>query len=192
MSNRLLARGRLLLALATVPALVSCNTAAVKHGYMSLDAQGSRRRSTFYTDTDTIYCIAELAVGRADVTVQGTFRALDFSVPPKGDWVPTNTVLAVSDLATSTTGSDVIAAFQLIKKVDTSGPWPAGRFVCELSIDGELEESVPFEILYPDCPFQPPFDGDQCAGFFLPASSCPGAVTAQTCVCSDTGTWQCR
>ena len=170
---------------------VSCNTAAVKRGYMSLDTQGDRHRTIFYTDTDTIFCIGELAIGRQDTTIGSTFRALEFAVPPKGELVPTNTVLAVSDAVADSTGDDVKVAFQLLKK-DSMAPWPAGQFACELSIDGVQEESIPFEIRYPECPFQPSFDGDSCAGFFLPQSTCLGADMAQTCVCEDTGFWQCR
>ncbi len=177
---------------ALVAGLASCNSAAIKRGYMSLDNQGERRRTIFYTDTDSIYCIGELAIGRKDVTIAATFRALDFATPPKGDLVPTNTVLAVADENPGGTGDDIMATFQLIKTKDATAPWPAGKFVCELSIDGALEESIPFEIDYPECPLQPPLDGDACAGFFLPQSTCTGAITAETCVCSDGGAWQCH
>jgi hypothetical protein len=190
MTSRRHIASRLLLLLAVVP-LASCNTAAVEHSYMSLDSQGDRRRTVFYTDTDTIYCIGELAIGRKDVSVEGAFRATALAEPPTGDLVPTDTVLAVQDTSPDATGSDIVVAFQLIKTADPQGPWPAGKFACDLSIDGELEASVPFEIQYPACPFQPPSDGDQCAGFFLPQSQCAGADAAQSCVCSEAGVWRC-
>lgn len=179
------------LALLCALGAVSCNTAAVKRGYMSLDAQGDRHRTIFYTDTDTIFCIGEMAIGRKDATLGATFRALDFASPPKGDYVATDTVLAVTDTVANSTGDDVTASFQLLKK-RSMDPWPAGYFQCEISIDGVKEETIPFEIRYPDCPFQPSFDGDNCLGFFLPGATCPGADSAQTCVCSDAGAWQCR
>lgn len=179
----------LLLALGAL--LVSaCNTAAVKRSYMSLDQDGSRKRTTFYTDTDTIYCIGELAIGRKDVSVTAALLTTALSPPPSGKPLPFASTLAVKDVTPGGTGSDVVASFELLKSSLTA-PWPAGDFSCELSIDGELAASNPFHILYPDCPLVPPQQGDSCAGFFLPKSTCAGAISAQSCVCSDDGSWQC-
>jgi hypothetical protein len=189
MTEARLSSRTLSLALAAL-ALVSCNTAAVKKSYMSLDSEGNRRRTVFYTDTDTIYCVGELALGRKDVSVEASFRSTALATP-KGDLVPIDAVLAVQDVSPGSTGSDVVVSFQLLKLANPTGPWPAGKFACDLAIDGEFEASAPFEIQYPPCPFQPPVTGDTCAGFFLPKSTCPGAVSPQTCTCTDHGVWQC-
>jgi hypothetical protein len=171
--------------------LMSCNTAAVKHSYMSLDQDGRRKRTQFYTDTDKIYCIGELAIGRKDVSITAFLRTTALALPPSGMKVPLASTLAAKDVSPSSTGSDILVSFELLKS-KTADPWLAGDFNCELSIDGELAASIPFQILYPTCPVQPPRHGDSCAGFFLPRSSCVGALSAQTCVCSDDGEWQCR
>ena len=170
---------------------LSCNTAAVKHSYMSLDQDGDRKRTVFYTDTEKIYCIGEMAIGRKDVSITAALRSTALAPPPSGASVPLASTLAIKDVTPGSTGSDVIISFEILKS-NMSGPWPAGDFVCELSIDGELSASVPFQIEYPDCPLAPPFDGDSCAGFYLPQSTCVGALSAQSCVCGDDGVWQCR
>jgi hypothetical protein len=171
--------------------LISCNTAAIKRSYMSLDQDGSRKRSVFYTDTDEIYCIGELAIGRKDISVTAALRSTSLAPPPSGSSVPLASTLASKDVSPSSTGSDVVVSFQLLKS-NLKAPWPAGDFGCDLSIDGELSASVPFQIAYPDCPVQPPLDGDTCAGFFLPHSVCVGAISAQSCECNAAGNWQCR
>jgi hypothetical protein len=170
---------------------MSCNTAAIKHSYMSLDQDGNRKRTVFYTDTDKIYCIGELAIGRKDISITAALHSTALAPPPRGTSVPLASTLAVKDVSPSSTGSDVVVSFQLIK-ADMKSPWPAGDFTCDLSIDDELSASVPFQIAYPDCPVEPPLQGDNCAGFFLTGSVCVGAITAQSCQCSEAGSWQCR
>lgn len=183
---------RLLCLLLLSAPLLSCNTAAVKKSYMALDAEGNRKRSVFFTDTENIYCIGELAVGRKDLSVEATLRSTALALPTTGELVPIASVVAVKDVSPASTGSDVKVSFQLLKVEDPKAPWLAGKFVCDLAIDGEVETSTPFEIRYPDCPFQPPSDGEVCAGFFLPDNVCPGAISAQSCTCSQSGAWKCH
>lgn len=170
---------------------VSCNTAAVKHLYMSIDQDGSRKRTVFYTDTDKIYCIGELAVGRKDLTITATVRSTALAPPPSGEPLPYASTLAVKDVTPGGTGSDVVASFEILKS-DMKAAWPAGDFACDIAFDDESVSSTSFRILYPDCPAAPPLPGESCAGFFLPQSTCQGAMSAQTCVCLEQGTWQCR
>ena len=171
--------------------VVSCNTAAVKHLYMSLDQDGSRKRTVFYTDTDKIYCIGELAIGRKDVTITATIRSTAAAPLPSGEKYPFASTLAVKDVTPGGPSGEVVTSFEIVKG-DMEGPWPAGDFVCDLALDDAVESSTSFQIRYPDCPAAPPLHGESCAGFFLPQSTCSGAVTAQTCVCLEQGTWQCR
>lgn len=170
---------------------VSCNTAAVKRSYMSLDQDGNRKRTTFFTDTEQIYCIGELAVGRKDLSITASLRSVALARPSTGMYFPLASTLAVEDVTTGSTGSDVLVSFELLK-TNAAAPWAAGDFVCDLALDGELEASVPFEIRYPDCPVAPPRSGDACAGFFLPESSCIGAHSDERCECTNAGVWQCR
>jgi hypothetical protein len=171
--------------------IASCNTAAIKRSYMSLDQDGSRKRTLFYTDTQDIYCIGEMAIGRKDVSITAALRSTALAPPPSGRPIPLASTLAAKDVTPGQTGSDIVVSFQILKS-DMRDAWPAGDFSCDLSIDGELSASVPFQIAYPDCPLVPPQNGDSCAGFFLPLSKCSGAISAQGCVCSDDGSWQCR
>lgn len=170
---------------------VSCNTAAVKHLYMSLDQDGSRKRTVFYTDTDKIYCIGELAVGRKDVSITATIRSTASAPLPTGESIPFASTLAAKDITPGGTGEDVIASFEILKG-NMDGPWSAGDFVCDLSIDADVVDSTAFQIQYPQCPAVPPFNGEPCEGFFRPQSTCVGGITAQTCVCSTEGDWKCR
>jgi hypothetical protein len=187
---RLHTRATLLVLLLLSAFPTGCNTAAVKRSYMALDQQGDRKRTTFYTDTEKIYCIGEMAIGRRDVSITAALRTTALAPPPSGQPRPLASTLAVEDVSPGGTGSDVIVAFEFVKP-ELSAPWPAGSFSCDLSIDGELVASVPFRILYPDCPLAPPQQHDSCAGFFLPQSKCTGAISRQTCECTDEGSWEC-
>lgn len=171
--------------------LMSCNTAAFKHTYMAMDQRGDRQRTVFYTDSDKIFCIGEMAIGRKGVTVTAELRQTAVTVPPTGQSAPIDGVLATKDVSPTETGSDIMVTFEL-KKSNAGGPWAAGQFICELTLDGVLEASVPFQIAYPGCPAQPPLAGDTCRGFFLPESQCQGANQSQDCVCAASGVWECR
>ena len=61
--------------------LAACDTAGFKRSYMALDGQGDRKRDAFYTDTEGIFCVAELASGVADVTVRADFEQRAYYLP---------------------------------------------------------------------------------------------------------------
>src|SRR5438105_9565045 len=47
------------LAFAMLAPALSCRTAGLRRAYTALDAQGNRKRTTFFTDTTGVYCIGE-------------------------------------------------------------------------------------------------------------------------------------
>jgi hypothetical protein len=175
--------------------LVSCRTAGLKRVFMSLDEQGNRRRTTFFTDTEAIYCIGELVSGRTDLTVQSTIRAKTLYDPALDDNVPVGAVGWTGESAPGKTNGALIA-FGLGKALGNAGtsqpePFPVGTFTCELALDGEPEDSVDFEIAFPPCPMLPPVTGQICGGWVRAGSRCEGAG-ARRCVChGPSGAWQC-
>jgi hypothetical protein len=169
-------------------ALVACDTAGFKRSYMALDSSGDRRRERFYTDTEAIYCIVEMASGRDDVTVSARIQAHELFVPPSGERIDVDLLMGVGEEAPGR-GDDLVVAFDLEK--EGSEPFVAGRYSCDLYLDGDLEDSVPFEIAYPSCPVPAPFDGMVCQGFFLPGTTCSGAASGSSCLCDSAGAWLC-
>ncbi|HMJ52544.1 MAG TPA: hypothetical protein VK540_10725 [Polyangiaceae bacterium] len=176
-------------------ALVSCRTAGLKRVFMSLDEQGNRKRTTFFTDTEAIYCVGELVSGRADVTVRSTIQAKTLHDPSSDDMVP---ALGIAWLAESAPGktNGAFISFQLGKaegggSTSERTPYPVGTFTCELAIDGEREDSVDFDIAFPGCSVLPPVTGQLCRGWVRTGARCadPGA---RPCVCDGaSGAWQC-
>jgi hypothetical protein len=178
-------------------ALVNCNTAGFKRVFMSLDEQGNRKRSTFYTDTTSIFCVGELVSGRADVTVQSTIKANTLYDPASGEWAKAPDLSWLGESAPGRTEGTFVS-FELAKTAVAEGgardrsPYPPGTFTCELAIDGELEGAVDFNIFFPQCPVLPPSSGQLCAGWVRAGSRCEGAG-ALSCVCDEaSGIWQCE
>jgi hypothetical protein len=175
---------------------ISCRTAGLKRVFMSLDQQGNRKRTTFFTDSSAIFCVGELVSGRADVTVQSTIRANTLYDPSSYTMVP---ALGVAWLGESAPGrtDGAFVAFELAKPENGAGMsdrglYPPGTFTCELTIDGEREDSVDFDIVFPSCPELPPLADQTCRGWVRPGSRCQGAGAA-TCLCDRaSGAWQCE
>jgi hypothetical protein len=180
---------RLCLCLLALVALSSCRSAGIKRAYMSLDSDGKRKRDFFFTDTETMFCVAEIASGREDLSVGGVWRATSFYSPVDGSQEPRNAVLALDEEAPGA-GEDVRVFFELTMK-ENDVPYPAGTFVCDLSLDGEVEESLDFEIRFPACPAAPLFSGFVCKDFVVDGSVCPGATAGTNCTCAETGLWEC-
>lgn len=178
---------------AWLPALLllttGCETSGFRDAYLSLDSAGKRERERFFTDTEGIFCIGKMASGVEDVTVRARLRAEQIYDPRTGRAVDVDYDLGLSEVAPGK-GEDITVSFEF-ERPDADAPFTAGRFVCELSLDGELQERLPFEVSFPDCPAAPLYSGAACAGFVLPGSRCDGALGAP-CVCRDNGSWSCE
>jgi hypothetical protein len=109
--------------------------------------------------------------------------------------VAADVTMAVGDAAPGK-GEHTIVSFKLDPPADPMGmgaqPYLPGSYVCELSIDGHLEESVPFSITFATCPFLPPATGASCAGWVRPGATCPGVSTRIACTCGSDGLWSCE
>lgn len=167
----------------------ACDTSGFRDAYMSLDSAGNRERTQFFTDTENIYCIGKLASGVDDLTVSATLRAEQIYDPHGGKPIDVDYYLGVEDTAPGK-GKDITVAF-LWEHPESDEPYPAGKFVCELSLDGEVAERLPFEIAFPACPEAPIASGGLCAGFVLESARCTGAL-GTPCTCGSDGVWSCR
>jgi hypothetical protein len=177
--------------------LASCRTAGLKRVFMSLDQQGNRKRSTFFTDTASIFCVGELVSGRADVTVESKIKAKTLYDPSSDTMVPAPGIAWLGESAPGKT-EGAFVSFELAKVSDGAGGssqrslYPVGTFTCEIAIDGEREDSVDFDIAFPPCPVLPPIAGQLCHGWVRAGSRCQGAG-AIPCTCDGaSGAWQCE
>lgn len=179
-------RGFLTAALLVV---TGCDTSGFRDAYMSLDSAGQRKRERFFTDTESIFCIAKVASGVDDVTVSASIRASQLYDPRDGRPYDVDYLVGIGDDGPGK-GEDITISFEL-SRGDDEAPYTAGRFVCELGLDGEVKERLPFEIVFPDCPEAPIYAGGICAGFVIEGSRCDGAL-ADRCVCGSDGYWSCE
>ena len=174
--------------LLVVAALAGCDTAGFKRSYLALDSEGHRKRDSFFTDTESMFCVAELASGVDDVTVQGVFELRAIFSSESGERVPIQRPIGSAEVAPGA-GEDLIASFELLR-ANAEEPYQAGDYACLLYLNGELESELTFPIHYPSCPAAPIEAGFRCAGFVLNGQVCPGA-SGNPCVCDASGTWQC-
>lgn len=171
---------------------------------MSLDADGSRQRKEFYTDTKAIYCVAEAGIGRTDVTVEILIRGLQRYDRQEKEFSDANFVKAYLESHPAPTGGapeKLVLEFKRTslgtdgkEKEDDDAPFEAGRYQCEAMIDGEVKGTAVFNVRFPECPTVEIKTGDRCAGFYELGTVCPqsGATGDREpeCSCDETG-WQC-
>ena len=184
------------LALCLSASLGACKTAGFRRVFVALDEQGDRKRTTFFTDTGSVFCVGELVSGRTDVTVQAILKVktLDDASSHAGIVAPSVTALGESAPG-KTDGAFVAFDLQGVLRGDGRSadlrPYPVGTFSCELLIDGEVEDSVDFAIAFAPCPALPPVSGQSCKGWVRSGSQCAG-VGSGACTCDgESGAWQC-
>ncbi len=186
-------------------ALPACTaTANVSDVYMSIDEDGARRRNVFYTDSASITCIAEVGIGRKDVTIEMLIRQIRAAPLGTDDFESVDSVIAARDVHPDITkDKPALIALTMIPtslddegrlKEDQEAPFHPGSYVCEVTLDGKPAGTAAFNIGYPDCPTTIIQKGTPCKGFYELDKDCPAnGATGQpepTCTCEEKG-WSC-
>ncbi len=186
------------LSLVVLSALPSCSaTVGVNEVYMSIDSDGTRRRTTFFTDTQTIVCVIDLASGRDDGTLEAVIRQVARFDGTR--LAPADRVLVALDQAIGKGKQKV--ALTLTKKDPLTGeekaesPYPVGQYRCEVRIDGKAQDGASFNVDFAPCPTAQILPGSKCSEFYRPLTKCPsfGASSKEpnACTCDDRGVWAC-
>lgn len=187
--------------LLAVTMLPACSqTANITEVWMALDEEGHRRRNEFFTDSKEIHCVATAGIGREGVTVEGFIRqqqAYDFAT---NAYVPIDRILAYTEFSPDRSEEPVTIDLQLTTEAGEGGgedpPFVAGRYQCEILLDGALEGTAVFNIEFPPCPPAAIIAGTRCFGFYRENDECPafGATGAPTptCRCSQAEGWRCN
>ena len=168
------------------------STANVDDAYMALDSSGQRKRNIFFTDTVAIYCVAEFASSRADVTLNVKLHQLsryDFTANQIVGFDAFPTEVEIAPGATARSQQDL-----LLVKADAKGvaddrlPYQAGDYQCEIYLDGQKEKTVKFSIQFPPCPDTRITPGSTCLGFYRLGDRCPelgaGSTNPANCTCN--------
>lgn len=186
--------------------LPSCaDTANVSDVWVSIDENGARRRKVFYTDSASVTCIAQVGVGREDVTFEMLMRRVAEAPPGTDDFEATNKVILANEFHPDPTpgGPTTIALTLTPTRVDEEGrlqedteaPFTPGSYVCEVYIDGKKAKQAAFNIDYAPCPTIVIQQGLPCAGFYMTGKECPASGASgdpePTCACTDRG-WECK
>jgi hypothetical protein len=190
--------------------MLSCtSTANVSDVWMSIDDDGARRRTLFFADSASVVCIAEVGIGRRDVTVEMLIRQIRELPAGAGgtEFQETNRVVASNEIhPTPTSGRPALLALKMVPTAtDATGntqendvaPFRPGSYVCEVLVDGKDSGQAAFNIRYADCPTARIVSGQPCAGFYAtdPPTICPAngasGSAEPTCTCSGAGGWEC-
>jgi hypothetical protein len=187
-------------------ALPACTeTANVSDVWLSLDPDGARRRKVFFTDSASITCVAEVGVGRKDVTFEILIRRVRRSPFGSDEFEPSNEVVLAKEFHPDvTTGKPAIIGLTLKPTtVDQDGklqendeaPFAAGSYVCEVYVDGDKQKQAAFNVDYAPCPTIVIQPNTLCIGFYTTGTECPASGATgdpePTCTCSDKG-WECK
>jgi len=180
--------------LSLTPAFSACTaTVGVSDYYSALDSEGLRRRNEFFTDTAEIHCIAEYAAGRNDYTLTTQLRQIQDVTG-----APLNLLHTSSESAEGPTENAKFDTrfFPTVNGQPAQGaPFPAGRYQCELLLDGELERTAVFNVRFAPCPTTVVNAQQDCAGFYAGGISCPGISPTgapATCTCDPGPKWTCQ
>lgn len=182
----------------------ACTTTAnVSDVWMSLDDDGARRRKVFYTDSDNVTCIAEIGVGRKDVTFEMLIRRIAEAPFGTDDFEAVNKVITANEVHPAPTqGATTITLKMEPTTVSAEGkleesdeaPFTPGSYVCEVRIDGEKVKQVAFNIDYAPCPTLQIQQQAPCVGFYTTGTECPAGGESgdpdPKCACTDKG-WEC-
>ncbi|HEY8072705.1 MAG TPA: hypothetical protein VIF62_01310 [Labilithrix sp.] len=188
-------------------------TANVDDLYMALDADGNRKRSEFYTDTQQIHCVAEVANHRPDTTVTLRLRSVQLYDLESQKFF--DSVRMLGQLDVNPTASEGIQKIDgQLKKThagasgadgganadEDATPFDAGRFVCEVWLDKDPATDAPdlsatFNVLIATCPPTTIVSGTKCYGFYDHDEKCPeygvGTSEPAQCTCDKVMGWAC-
>jgi len=168
--------GGLGLAGGLVSSLTACpvSTAGIFDAYMSID--GTRRQNTFYTDTKNISCTVDVRGAQSRPVTTEVLIRQEQILGLQRNALNVNVVRTYSDFSgfgTNTVSLKPAGPDGGTGGDDTPVPFPAGRFRCEIYLEGKLEETLPFNVDFAPCPPQLIEPGAVCGGFYEGGRSCP-------------------
>ena len=201
MLRRLWATAIVLASLA-VPVLSACtSTGNVVDIRMALDENGWRERNQFFTDSEKIYCVGKLGIGRPSAVVEMKIREYQRYDFLSNKFIDTDGVAAVEEIKPDRSKEPIDLSLELTPRGPTDGesggavPFNPGRYECEVYLDGELQGTAPFNILFPPCPEFSIAPETRCYGFYRAGDTCPrfgqSSTNPKICKCTAEEGWAC-
>lgn len=201
MLRRLWATAIVLASLA-VPVLSACtSTGNVVDIRMALDENGWRERNQFFTDSEKIYCVGKLGIGRPSAIVEMKIREYQRYDFLANKFIDTDGVAAVEEMKPDRSKEPIDLSLELTPRGPTDGesggavPFNPGRYECEVYLDGELQGTAPFNILFPPCPEFSIAPETRCYGFYRAGDTCPrygqSSTNPKICKCTAEEGWAC-
>lgn len=179
-------------------ALFACSAVSeTRHVTLALDSANDRPRTQFYPDTESFFCNVDFVGQRRNTTVDLFIRQTKAEATWGGPLQDVNYLLLGKEFAPQP-GQSIVSLQvehpQPPKGVQVDGvlPYPVGEFRCEVVVDGVLEATQSFKIVYAPCPGLAAVPGAGCREIYPPNSKCPAINQKITCTCGATsGVWEC-
>lgn len=126
-----------LFALVLVLASLACNfgasTANITNAHMATDESDTTQTTVYSPDTPTFYCFYDLNNAPDDTVVKGVWTLVS------AEGYEANSVIDSAEI----TGSDDSYYFSLDRAAES---WPVGQYKIDLYINGNLVETVEFQV----------------------------------------------
>jgi hypothetical protein len=185
-----------------VPALSACtSTGNVVDVHMALDDKGWRERNEFFTDSEKIFCVGKLGLGRPSAVVEMKIRQYQRYDFIANKFIDADGVAAVDEQQPERSKEPIDLSLELKPRGPTDGesgdavPFTPGRYQCEVYLDGEVQGTAPFNILFPPCPEFSIAPETRCYGFYRIGDTCPrygqSSTNPKVCKCTAEEGWAC-
>lgn len=181
--------------------LSACTSTANVHDvYTALDGDGARKRTVFFTDTKEIHCITEVGIGRKGVSLETSVRMVQRYDYERNVFVDSDRVVAQAE-GSPPPGNGLQKVDLKVAKPggddggDNDKPYLAGRYVCEVRLDGSLEGTAVFNVVFPPCPTAEITPNTACVGVYTSYLTCrrygETSTEPEMCQCTPDQGWRC-
>lgn len=147
--------------------LIACNTISIYDAWMSPDADGSRKRTVFLSDSDSINAIGMYSSGRKDATITVSVAPISldpyFVDPDSKHTGDPGVIPQIIFEQVSSVGANQLLAVALEKgdppvgsQYATDPLWIPGSYRVDFLVDGAKQKSTSFSVEFHDCPTNRP------------------------------------
>jgi hypothetical protein len=130
------------LGIALLLALTACD-AELSYAYMSKDSGGNFKTTKFLSVGDEIHCVMEVIGGDEETVLVFGITAPDGVGLSQNDFYP-----RPDPKETGPVQVDIqLYSVDNMGMQSNKGPWPIGPYLMDVYLDGDLTESLPFDVV---------------------------------------------
>lgn len=121
-----------LLVLLSAACKFSVSTANIRDAYIAHDVNGQMEKNSTFSQNEVFFCIVDLANSPFDTSISAAWYAVDAEGVEPNTFIDEAEVITESGELTFDLANDTL--------------WPVGTYKVDLSLNGELDQSLEFEV----------------------------------------------